>query len=372
MKKRFLSATVFLACSGCAPEPADFPKKDAAPDAPWAPIPEPADDDPFRRRLGHALDLIRRRPVLTTHSFWSIFHAILGIGPELTLTDPANGKKYLAMDFLLLGGKPRGMGIVATPHGLDVPTVGVAPGFMEHEGQGHQDQFLAEMIQQGMAPDRKVLVDGKEYLARDFVRASQARVRLNAGQELSWAIVAIGQYFGTDCEWTNAAGEKIRFEQLAEYETNAPVNAGQACGGTHRLFGLAWAYHLHRAKCASKGVPPGPVWDAVKRRLDEHAALAKRFQNPDGSFSSRYSDGPEDPRLPVGADARLASSGHILEWLVQYLPDEELRSPWLMNAGNAVAKMALDHPDQPYLIGGLYHAAHGLGVYRARLSKTAR
>lgn len=353
--------------AGCAPEPAPDRSREGA-DAPAALAAPPAESDPLRRRLGHALEIVKRRPVLTTHSFWSIFHAILGAGPDLKLSDPATGKQYVAMDYLLLGGKPRGFGFVATSFGIDVPTVGSAPGYWEHEGQGHQDQFLAEMIQQGLAPDRKVLVDGKEYKALDLTRASQGRARLNAGQELGWAIVAIGQHFGTDCEWTNQHGEKLRYEQLVEAEAKAPIDNQQACGATHRLFGLAWAYHLHRANCAKKGTAPGPLWEVVRRRLDEHVALAKRFQNPDGTFSSKYSMGPGRPANP---DEALASSGHILEWLVQYVPESELREPWLTSAGEAVAKLIVERPAEPYLFGALYHAAHGLGVYHARLAPKA-
>jgi truncated hemoglobin YjbI len=53
------------------------------------------------------------------------------------------------------------------------------------------------------------------------------------------------------------------------------------------------------------------------------------------------------------------------------LPDEELRQPWLTNAADAVAKAIIDRPAHPYLFGALYHAAHGLGVYRARLERPA-
>ena len=272
----------------------------------------PADADPLRQRLGHALELVKRRPVLTTHSFWSIFHAILGAGPDLQLLDPATGKKYVALDYLLLGGKPRGMGFAATPFGIEVPTVGSAAGFWEHEGQGHQDQFLAEMIQQGLAPTAKSSSRGRSSKARDFTRGSQARVRLKAGQELGWAIVAIGQHFGTDCEWTNRFGEKLRYEDLIAEEVAAPID-GQACGGTRRLFGLAWAYHLHRTNCANKKTTPGPLWEGVGKRLDEHVAIAKRLQNPDGSFSAKYSAGPGRGRTRtsagvVRAHARMAGA----------------------------------------------------------------
>ena len=42
-------------------------------------------------------------------------------------------------------------------------------------------------------------------------------------QELSWAIVIIGEYLGTDIAWTNGFGEKLHFEDLVRYELDANV-----------------------------------------------------------------------------------------------------------------------------------------------------
>ena len=36
-------------------------------------------------------------------------------------------------------------------------------------------------------------------------------------------------------------------------------------------------------------------------------------------------------------EARISTSGHILEWLAFYLPDSELKADWVQQAANAVS-----------------------------------
>ena len=88
-------------------------------------------------------------------------------------------------------------------------------------GQGHQDQFIAEMAQWGMPADRKFRVDGKDYTFDDFVRHSQMRASVTDNQELSWAIVIVGQYFGTD-----TAGRTARRD--AALRGPGPLRAGRS------------------------------------------------------------------------------------------------------------------------------------------------
>jgi hypothetical protein len=49
------------------------------------------------------------------------------------------------------------------------------------------------------------------------------------------------------------------------------------------------------------------------------------------------------------------------------LTDQELTAPWMQDAANAVALMILRHQAEPIDSGALYHAVHGLRIYRARV-----
>ena len=75
----------------------------------------------------------------------------------------------------------------------------------------------------------------------------------------------------------------LRFEDLLHKELEKPIDTA-ACGGTHRLFGLTWAYHLHRAK----GGEAVGVWKDVADKIALYKKQAREFQNRDGSFSTAY------------------------------------------------------------------------------------
>jgi hypothetical protein len=325
--------------------------------------------DPLRQRIESAIHLVVHRDVLTTNSFWTIFHGILGVGPGLTLKDPETGKKYRALDYLLgeTGRNVRGLMFEPTDVGLDVISVGKNPFAKEHEGQGHQDQFLAEMIQWSVPPSQEIVLHGKKYTFRDLIAECKARVRLDADQELSWAIIVIGQDGGgVQARWKNRFGRPLHYEDVVKYELEADV-LNAACGGTHRLFGLTWAHHLHRNHCLATRTPPSPLWVRVEKHLDDYKNKSRQWQNPDGSFSVNHYRGPGFDR---DLESRLSTSGHILEWLAQYVSDEEIASEWMKNGARAVAEIILETQNVPAASGSLYHAAHGLITYHRRLYKT--
>jgi hypothetical protein len=324
-----------------------------------APVPAPPAvkvPEQLKERIDVTLEHVRRRDLLTDHSFWTIFHGILGMGPEdAFLVDTRTGKRMKAIDYICDGGQIRGLEFVPTADGLDVVTwagTGV--------GQGHQDQFIAEIAQWGMPADRPFTVNGKRYTFADFINHCKMRARVTEKQELSWAIIIIGTYLGTDYTWTNKNGEKLAFEDVVRYESNEPIVHSPVCGGTHRLFGLTWAYHLH---CAKGGAKTG-VWNDVAEKTAEFIRLARKYQNADGSFSTDYFVGPGNVR---DTQRRLATTGHILEWLALALSDEELRAPWMQEAASALALMILENSSRDLDGGALYHAAHGLAIYRTRV-----
>src|SRR5262245_24926315 len=229
--------------------PPDVPRKDQPPaEARKAPpgvqpglvpprqLPEPS--DPVQKRIELALQQARERDLTTKHGFWTVFHAILGLGPSANIVDASDGKRYNALDYISKGGFVRRMDFLPTPFGIDVE------GNMRARretfvSQGHQDQFIAEMAQWDMPRDFKFLVNDKVYTFDDFVRHAEKRARTvkdaNEKQELTWTIVVLAQYRGTGYEWTNERGEKLKFEDVVRYELGEDVE-NAACGGTHRLF----------------------------------------------------------------------------------------------------------------------------------------
>jgi hypothetical protein len=306
-----------------------------------------------QQRIRAAIDNIRERDLLTTNGFWTVFHGILGLGPSTMLRNPETGERINAIDYICNGGELRGLRFIPTKDGLDVQ---IGPQFV---GQGHQDQFIAEMGQWGMPAGRKFIVNGKDYTFLDFVNHAKMRARINANQELSWAVVVVGQYLGTDITWTNSFGEELNYEDLVRYELNASVEDA-ACGGTHRLFGLTWASYLHQRQ----GGQMTGLWKEVDDKLARYKQLARDNQNPDGSFSTNFFRGPGNAS---DMSLRINSTGHTLEWLALALTDEELKERWVQDAANALSLMILDIQGSAMEGGTLYHAVHGLLMYYSRV-----
>ncbi len=317
------------------------------------------------QRIDAAIQSVEVRPLDTTFPFWTVFHAVLGMGPGSTiLEDPKTGAKVNALEYMLSGanqhGEINGQRFLPTAHGLEVSMAG----FPQWIGQGHRDQFLAEMIQWGVPKEKKVTVLGREYKMLDFANHSRMTASLNAKQELSWTIIVIASYYGTNHSWTNELGEKLTYDDIVRYEMKEPVISA-ACGGTHRLFGMTWALQHH---LKSGGKREG-LYKDLSNHLDRYVAIAKDFQYPNGLFSTQYFGVKSDQ----GEDGdKLGTSGHTFEWLAQYLPERELRSEWMMNGAENLSSLFKKMQNDPVESGALYHAVHGLKIYRHRLTpKTA-
>jgi hypothetical protein len=307
-----------------------------------------------RYRIEAAVQNVRDRDLLTTNGFWTVFHGILGLGPSVKLVDPVTREKFNAVDYICKGRPLEGLEFIPTEWGLDVRTTGPTG-----RGQGHQDYFIAEMAVWGMAPSRKFRVYGKEYTFADFINHTKMRASVAKNQELSWAIVVIGRYLGTDLEWTNGFGEELRFEDLVRYELDATISEA-ACGGTHRLGGLTYVYHLH----LEHGGKTEGVWKEIAEKIAKYRDLAKKYQNADGSFSTDFFNGPGNVE---DKQRRIYATGHTLEWLSLALSDAELKEQWMQDAATALALMILELQGQPIEGGSLYHAVHGLLMYYARV-----
>jgi hypothetical protein len=359
-----LGLAAALVWAGCAPTDPGADKADARNDTPAYPIPEPrllatepaaasGNQRLLKDRVEAVIEQVRQRDLLLTNGFWTVFHGILGLGPGIKLKQQGGIYRVNAVDYIFGGRELRGLRFIPTEYGLDVETG------EQFVSQGHQDQFIAEMAQCGIPADREIIVGGKHYQFMDFVRHSQMRARITDKQELSWTIVVVGQYLGTDISWTNGAGEQLRFEDLVRYEADADVE-NAACGGTHRLFGLKWAYNLH----LKNGGQTVGVWKDLLDEQIRYQRLAREYQNPDGSFSTEFFRGPGKA---ADMQARMYSTGHILEWLAYSLPKEELHQDWLERAVYGLAGMFLDIQDKPMESGALYHAVHGLRIYHDRV-----
>lgn len=352
---RVLLASIALA--GCG--------RDQAPARPPASISRPTPARPalplcdrIQAVLTHARD--QRRLDASVHGAWQIVHGILAFGPDFPLVH--DGTATPALDHLLAGGpaigwqlRPGDRGVVAI----------VEEG--STTGQGHPDQWIGYLSQcglEGVPLDTKLVVRGRSFSLADLLAQAQSDIR--PGQEASWTLMALAAYLPSDASWRAGDGSTWTTERVVQMEADADLSSS-ACGGSHRLAGLALALNAHRAT-RSAAEPLSGGWAAAAERVADAVDRARRFQQPDGSFSTHFFD---RPGTSPDVFARLGATGHVFEVLAIALDDEALADPWVTRAAERLVTLLEQTSDMDVECGALYHAIHGLLLYNRRVCQGA-
>lgn len=362
LKLSFASLAVVLGCGpgGDAPVPARPAGARPAGDQP------PADNptgDSLRDLIDRTLDFTEhgRQMSLEKHAAWQLLHGVLAFGENFEMV--AAGEKTPVVDWVFDGKSMKGWTVVPTNHGLMVT---IEPGKF---GQGHEEQWLAILSQCDVPSTRKVKVGSREFTVRDMV--DRAMYDCSDGKEASWTVIALSKHLDPiDQKWVAKGGEEWTLERLMRMEAG-PIfdeERGQemilsgACGGTHRLIGLSIAlnnYRLHHSEGELTG-----GWEAARRRIDWAVGQAKVNQLPSGAFSIAFFFRPSNS---ANLDEHLAATGHILEFLAFALPKERLEEPWIERAVVYMCRLLERTRHIDLECGGLYHAAHGLVLYRDKV-----
>jgi hypothetical protein len=191
------------------------------------------------------------------------------------------------------------------------------------------------------------------------------------GKESSWTIIALSKHLEPiDQKWMATDGEEWTLERLVSMEAG-PLGdeaIGQekiltgACGGTHRLIGLSIALNNYRTR--KPGVELTGGWAAAERRIEWAVEQAKANQLPTGAFSIAFFFRPANS---ANIDEHLAATGHILEFLAFALPKQQLEAPWIQKAIAYLCGLLERTKQLDLECGALYHAAHGLVLYREKV-----
>lgn len=307
-------------------------------------------DEELRDKLDRAIDLTRRRRMSPqVNNAWQIVHGILAYGYDLQIND--NGKLVPALDWLLRGGELRGWAFAPGEKGLkDVEEPG------SKSGEGHDDQWLGYLAQCGVLPETPIVVHGQTYTVQDVIQQAQWDVR--EGMEATWTLMAFSAYLPTDAQWTARDGHTWSVERLLEMECRQDLNTS-SCGGTHRMYGIAATVNRR----LDEGGELTGVWKTADDKIRQAVDAAREFQQPDGGFSIHYFlRSSTSPDLSL----RINTTGHVLEFLTLALTDDELRQPWVTRAAVYLCDLLEQTHELPIECGGLYHAAHGLILYRLR------
>ncbi|REK11988.1 MAG: ADP-ribosylation factor-directed GTPase activating protein isoform b [Planctomycetota bacterium] len=313
------------------------------------------DDEQLKERLDRAIAFTRDNRHLNTkdQAAWQIVHGALAYGRDFEIYH--DGQLVPAIDYLLGGGALRGWQLRKGDHGLEaVLDAG------SKTGQGHEDQWLGYLSQVGLEADDEIKVGDETYQVRDLV--TQAQWDLYDGMEGTWTLMGFTRFLPPDAEWTAKDGSKWTLDRLARMEAEQNL-ADSACGGTHRMYALAVALDRYLEQGGELGDDPDGTWEKVDAKIQDAVKRARENQQPDGSFSVNYFS-----RAAASAeiDARISSSGHVLEFLMVALDDEQIQEPWVTRAVLHLVDCLEKTQKFDLECGALYHAVHGLKLYRER------
>jgi len=277
-------------------------------------------------------------------------HMVIPFGVNAEIDTEDDGRQN-AIGWLCFNRRFRGQQLLTLHEGK--PLGIIAPGL-----QGHHGQFLAILAQARLRRDYPLHVAGREFTVQDLLENEERTCR--SGMELTFKLIAVAHYRATDHTWHNEAGQTWNLPRLVREEIAAPIQ-GAACGGTHRLMGLARAVR----KREQEGKPLDGEFGRARKYLNDYHRYAFQLQNADGSFSTKWLEYREArPEL----DRRVQTTGHILEWLAYSLSDEELRQADTLRAVRYLTDVLWDHRDRTWENGPLGHALSGLQIFQRRVS----
>jgi hypothetical protein len=319
--------------------------------------PRPPANQRFNRlksRVGQTLAAYQRRPLNTAqHTPWEVMHGFIAFGiPSKVRVGGPSGDPINSIGWMNSGGRCKGQVMLATEDERLVAMRGVGV-------QGHQAQYLAILAQCRVALNSPIQVEGKGFTVADLVE--EEKLACLSGTELTFALIGLTHYLPTDAEWTARDGQIWTLERLVSEEIEQPIR-GAPCGGTHRLFGLSYAC---QRRLRATGTLDGHYARADHFVRDYQRFALTKLQNPDGSFSTEWFKYPADREDDV--DRKVQTTGHILEWLVGSLDQDQLYQSRVVSAVEFLSAALLREPSREWKLGPLGHALHALTIYQERV-----
>ncbi len=287
-----------------------------------------------------------------SRSNWGMMHAIMVYGADTRII--ARRRNYSAIAWIAGNNVCRGNRLMTTERGKIKIREGTGL-------QGHQAQFLCVLSLAGVPSNYPLYADNQKFTVEDLVQVEAAACE--EGKELTFTLIGLAHYLDTDATWIGVGGERWNFDRLIAAELNEPI-VGAACGGTHRLMGFAHALRKRRLE----GEPIDGQWKRAEDFLNDFTKYTYSMQNRDGSFSTNWFESREDNGV---LQRKVQTTGHMLEFLLTHLPDEDLVDPHVVNAvrfiTNSMGRVELDDAG----VGYRGHALRSLAMFHRRVYGTA-
>jgi len=310
--------------------------------------------DPIIPLVDRAIAVTRQRNLdFKVHTPWQILHGLLALRNDYTVK---NGSEFVnALDYISTTAKFKNeRWFERTTTGAKAHPYNGTP----YDFEGHVNQTLSIMAMCDLPLTHEfTLSDGSKATMADMVRHAQWAVTTK--EETTWTLWFLTHYVDQDAHWTNFEGEQWSMERLVKVQNSASTyNA--PCGGCHSLFALAYARNAYMQK---HGKLQG-AWLEADQKLQQYIAAAQSMMNRDGSFATQYF---KARGFSYDFNERIASSGHMIEWLMLALPRKRLDEAWLRLGVQTLANDLIRNASQPADCGPLYHSLHALILYKQRV-----
>ncbi len=310
--------------------------------------------DPLVKLVYETREITRQRLLNTTdHTPWQMMHGLLGLRQDFLINH--NGQTINGLDWIKTGPMFKNEPwFQKTSHG------GRAHPFNHpYWFEGHINQSLAILAMCNLPLETEFGTPQGPITMRDMLK--NAQMTANAKEEVTWTLWALSTYLPSDAEWINDKGERWSIERLVLLETGKQVGGPTSpCGGTHGLFALARARNVYM----KTGKPLRGVWAQADQKIQKYIRTIQTQLNKDGSLSSNFYRGRE---YKQDFDKRMASMGHLLEFLMVALPQERLKEPWVRRAIEATANDLKNNRKAYVSCSPLYHATDALTIYLERV-----
>jgi hypothetical protein len=306
----------------------------------------------LRTRIRSVLAHYQTRQLNTRdHTAWDVMHAIVAYNVRTEMRrDGPSGPPVNAIGWLLWGGRCRGQQMLTLSRGRPHAAEGVGV-------QGHPAQLLAILAQSRAGVDMPMRIDGKDFVLQDLIDEEMLNCR--ADSELTFKLISFAHYLKSDATWRSRDGQAWSIPRLINAEIKSPIR-GAPCGGTHRLFGITYAYKTRE----KEGQPVDGEFQRARQYIESYQKYTWSLANDDGSFSTEwFARRGNRPDI----DRKVQTSGHILEWLAFSLSDEQLREPRTVKSVKFIVDSLSREPNRAWSIGPLGHALHALQIYDERL-----
>ena len=290
----------------------------------------------------------QRPESVAERSPWGIMHSLISFGVDSEVL--AGNQRVNGIGWLCWNRPCRGMKLLYVKG--DQLQTREGPGY-----QGHEGQLLSMLALSRVKATYPMRVDGHDLTVADLIEYEKQTCRPKS--ELTFKLIGLSHYLESDATWTSNTGEKWDIPRLIREELAQPI-VGAACGGTHRLIGFSMAVKTRE----KRGEPIDGQWLRAKMYLSSYHKYAIKLQNRDGSFSTSWfekRDGSGD------MDRRMQTTGHILEWMVFSLPEEDLTDPRIIKSINFLANLLISNRNREWEIGPQGHALRALALYNERV-----